>query len=653
MNLIRILKNPIAPMSTLASLKRNWVWAVLLLLCVLIAAAAFVAPAKIGKMELRNEAEIAAARISDAVKKQPQTLIGAFAPPELAAHVGSIFRDLGYDHRVLRYEIYDDAGNLAFTHTEPGLQLEREMSEVPLGDDDPKVSIYNRSGATVSHFAVLTIPIRLRDHQDGTLLVYLDQSERAKMLSRYFGLIAAVTMLLLGAGVALPIVLAWTRSREKRRAEERLRYLENYDPLTGFPNRNAFDGLLNTALANMRRKRTHVAVLCVDIGKFNEINDDAEAGDMVLREMGERIRAKLRPGDFAARRSIEEFAVALVDIGNLAEVMAFTDHLVDSLRRPINVADKEFACTASVGVALAPSDGGNAATLLRHAEIALTRAKADGGQRMRCFEPSMDKALQRRRMIEHELRQALEREEFEVVYQSQHDLASGATVGVEALVRWQHPVHGKVAPAHFISVAEETGLIVPLGEWVLRRACSDAVSWTEPLPVAVNLSPAQFRDADMADTVAEVLRQTGLPPQRLELEITESLLISDTDEVFGRLRRLRELGVRIVMDDFGTGYSSFNYLARFAFDKIKIDRQFVRNMTRDPAMLAIVKTIITLGKSLGVTVTAEGVESEEQAAMLREFGCPEAQGFLYGQPGSPDAAGTAKVTPIKRGTSAA
>jgi EAL domain-containing protein (putative c-di-GMP-specific phosphodiesterase class I) len=291
--------------------------------------------------------------------------------------------------------------------------------------------------------------------------------------------------------------------------------------------------------------------------------------------------------------------------------------------------------------------------LLRHADIALTRAKADGGQRMRCFEPGMDKALQRRRMIEHELRQALGREEFEVVYQSQHNLASGARVGVEALVRWQHPVHGKVAPAHFISVAEETGLIVPLGEWVLRRACSDAVSWTEPLTVAVNLSPAQFRDADMAETVGEVLRETGLAPQRLELEITESLLINDTDEVFGKLTRLRELGVRIVMDDFGTGYSSFNYLARFAFDKIKIDRQFVRNMTRDPAMLAIVKTIVTLGKSLGVTVTAEGVESEEQAAMLREFGCPEAQGFLYGQPGDPDATGTAKVTPIKRGTSAA
>ena len=651
--LLRILMKSAAPLSASASLKRNWTWLGLLLLCVLLAAAAFVAPSRIGKIELRNEATSAAARIGDAIKKRPQTLIGAFASPELAAHVGSIFQELGYDHRVLRYEIYDDGGNLAFTNTRPGLQFDLEERDIPQGDDDPKVSVYNRSSSAVSHFAVLTIPIRLSGHRDGTLLVYLDQSDRAKMLSRYFGLIVAVTMLLLGAGVALPIVLAWTRSREKRRAEERLRYLENYDPLTGFPNRNAFDGLLNTALANMRRKRTHIAVLCVDLGKFNEINDDAEAGDMVLREMGERIRAKLRPGDFAARRSIEEFAVALVDIGNLAEVMAFADRLVDSLRRPISVAGKEFACTASVGIALAPSDGGNAATLLRHAEIALTRAKADGGQRMRCFEPSMDNALQRRRMIEHELRQAIDREEFEVVYQSQHNLATGARVGVEALVRWQHPVHGKVAPAHFISVAEETGLIVPLGEWVLRRACGDAVSWTEPLTVAVNLSPAQFRDADMAETVAGVLRETGLPPQRLELEITESLLISDTNEVFGKLRRLREIGVRIVMDDFGTGYSSFNYLARFAFDKIKIDRQFVRNMTRDPTMLAIVKTIITLGKSLGVTVTAEGVESEEQATMLREFGCPEAQGFLYGQPGAPETTGTAKVTPIKRGTSAA
>jgi predicted signal transduction protein with EAL and GGDEF domain len=328
---------------------------------------------------------------------------------------------------------------------------------------------------------------------------------------------------------------------------------------------------------------------------------------------------------------------------------------VDTFRRPFNVSDREIVCTTSVGIAIAPADGDTAAEVLRHADIALARAKSDGGQRMRFFEQSMDKALQRRRAVEHELRLALSREEFEVVYQSQFDLATGVQVGVEALVRWHHPVHGKIAPAHFISVAEETGLIVPLGEWVLRRACQDAAAWPTPLSVAVNLSPAQFHDSDIAETVADVLRETGLAAARLELEITESLLINDTEEVLGKLARLRELGVKIAMDDFGTGYSSLNYLARFPFDKIKIDRQFVRNMTRDPAMRAIVKTIVALGKSLGVTVTAEGVESQEQAAMLREFGCPQVQGFLYGYPGEADTEGTAsaKVTPIKPQISAA
>jgi EAL domain-containing protein (putative c-di-GMP-specific phosphodiesterase class I) len=230
-------------------------------------------------------------------------------------------------------------------------------------------------------------------------------------------------------------------------------------------------------------------------------------------------------------------------------------------------------------------------------------------------------------MVEQELRHALGREEFEVVYQSQYILATGAQVGVEALVRWHHPVHGKVAPAHFISVAEETGLIVPLGEWVLRRACSDAVTWREPLTVAVNLSPAQFHDADVAETVAHVLNEMGLPAKRLEFEITEGLLIDDTEEVFGKLKRLRELGVRIVMDDFGTSYSSFSYFARFAFDKIKIDRQFVRNMTRDPAMRVIVNTIIALGRSLDVTVTAEGGRVGKASRDAARVQLPAGAGF--------------------------
>ncbi len=443
-------------------------------------------------------------------------------------------------------------------------------------------------------------------------------------------------MLLLGAGIAVPAVFAWMREREQRRAEEQVRYLEEHDALTGLANRTAFGDGLADAITRMHHDRTHIAVLCLDIDKFKEINDAADhsGGDQVLRDIGARIQATLRQGDLIARLGGDEFAIALVDITNLGDVMAFMNRLVEALRRPLQVMGKDMLVTTSVGIALAPADGDTATTVLRHAGIALARAKGDGGQRMCFFEQSMDKALQRRRMVEHELRLALGREEFEVVYQPQYDLATEQQCGSEALVRWHHPVHGKIAPGHFISVAEDTGLIVPLGEWVLRRACSDAVNWPEPLFVSVNLSPAQFRDGDVAETVAQVLNETGLPPERLELEITESLLINDTEEVLGKLNRLRQLGVHIAMDDFGTGYSSLSYLARFPFSKIKIDRQFIRNMTRDPAMRAIVKTIIALGKSLDVTITAEGVETEEQAAMLREFGCPQVQGFLYGYPGA-------------------
>jgi predicted signal transduction protein with EAL and GGDEF domain len=372
----------------------------------------------------------------------------------------------------------------------------------------------------------------------------------------------------------------------------------------------------------------------------------------VLRDIGARIQASLRQGDLVARVGGDEFAVALIDIANLGEVMGFMNRLVESLRRPFLVAGKELTVAVSAGAALVPADGENAAALLRHASIAMARSQSDGGQRMCFFEESMNKALQRRRMVEHELRLALGRGEFEVVYQPQFDLATERQCGSEALIRWHHPVHGKIAPTHFIAVAEDTGLIVPLGEWVLRKACSDAAKWPDPLFVSVNLSPAQFREGDVAALVASVLKETGLPPERLELEITENLLINDTEEVLAKLNRMRQLGVNIAMDDFGTGYSSLSFLARFPFSKIKIDRQFVRNMTRDPAMRAIVKTIIALGKSLEIDITAEGVETEEQAEVLREFGCPQVQGFLYGYPGPADTSLmelSGNVTPISAG----
>jgi len=648
-------------MSGLAALKKHRYWAGLVMLSALIATAALVAVNKTSRFELEREALVAANRLTAQMLNEPDALFYALASPSFRTQFAEILDKSGYAHRVLRYELYDSAGQLAFTSGLAGLQLDGELATLlvsPSGEA-PKVALFqSQNPGAPSDFASLTLPLDLSGESRGTLVVYLDQSDQATALAHYFGLVIGITLALLGAGIAVPAGFAWMRGPERRKAEAQLRYLEEHDALTGLSNRKTFGESMAAAIERMHRDRTHIAVLCLDIDKFKEINEAADhsGGDQVLRDIGARIQATLREGDLITRLGGDEFAIALVDITNLGDVMAFMTRLVEALRRPFQVAGKDMLVTTSVGIALAPGDGDTAATVLRHAGIALARAKGDGGQRMCFFEHGMDKALQRRRTVEHELRLALGREEFEVVYQPQYDLATERQCGSEALVRWQHPVHGKIAPGHFISVAEDTGLIVPLGEWVLRRACTDAAKWPESFIVAVNLSPAQFRDGDIAETVAQVLNETGLPPERLELEITENLLINDTEEVLGKLNRLRQLGVAIAMDDFGTGYSSLSYLARFPFSKIKIDRQFIRNMTRDPAMRAIVKTIIALGKSLDVTITAEGVETQEQAAMLREFGCPQVQGFLYGYPGAADLEGMAqsgKVTPISAARSSA
>jgi diguanylate cyclase (GGDEF)-like protein len=647
-------------MSTMASLKKHSYWVGLAVLGALIVAAALVAPGRISRLELEREASVAASRIKAQMLKEPDTLYYALTSPAEPPTFGDILDKSGYGPRVLRYELYDQSGALTFTSGLSAMRLDHDLTGMLVSPADaaPQVALYHSSASAPTDFAAITIPLAVSGKPHGTLVVYLDQTDQAAVLSRYFNLVAAITLLLLSLGIAVPGAIAWIRENQRRKAEEQLHYLEAHDPLTGLSNRKSFGEDLAEAMQRMHHDRTHIAVLCLDIDKFKAINEAADhsGGDQVLRDIGARIQSSLRESDLIARLGADEFAIALVDITNLGDVMAFMNRLVEVLRRPIQVGGKEMLVTTSVGIALAPADGDTAPMVLRHAGIALARAKGDGGQRMCFFEQSMDKALQRRRMVEHELRLALGREEFEVVYQPQFDLATESQCGSEALVRWQHPVHGKIAPGHFISVAEDTGLIVPLGEWVLRRACADAVKWPEPLFVSVNLSPAQFRDGDVAETVAQVLKETGLPPERLELEITENLLINDTEEVLGKLNRLRQLGVAIAMDDFGTGYSSLSYLARFPFSKIKIDRQFIRNMTRDPAMRAIVKTIIALGKSLDVTITAEGVETEEQAAMLREFGCPQVQGFLYGYPGAADAdtkPAEGKVTPISAARSSA
>jgi diguanylate cyclase (GGDEF)-like protein len=644
-------------MSSLASLKKHWYWAGVLALGAAIAVVALAAPGRISRIELEREASLVAARLKAQMLHEPEALSDAIRTPSVTPTFAGILAKSGYGERTIRYELYDRDGKLVYTSGIAGLPLEKNLASLLTSPapEQAKVTLYESSDASSpTNFAALTLPLALDGDPRGTLVVYLDQSDQAKVLAGYLGWATTITLLLLGAGIAVLGALGWMRGRESRETKAQLRYLEQHDALTGLANRQAFIDNLTKAVARIHRDCASIAVLSLEIDNFKGINHavDHSGGDQVLRDVGSRIQAALREGDLVARSGGDEFAIALIDIANLGEVMSFMSRLVELLRRPFLVAGKELMVTVSAGAALAPADGDNAATLLRHAAIALTRAKSDGGQRMCFFEESMNKALQRRRMVEHELRLALGRGEFEVVYQPQFDLATERQCGSEALIRWHHPVHGKIAPAHFIAVAEDTGLIVPLGEWVLRRACSDAVKWPEPLFVSVNLSPAQFREGDVAALVAAVLKETGLSPERLELEITENLLINDTEEVLAKLSRLRQLGVNIAMDDFGTGYSSLSFLARFPFSKIKIDRQFVRNMTRDPAMRAIVKTVIALGKSLEIVITAEGVETEEQADMLREFGCPQVQGFLYGYPGPADTSLmelSGNVTPISAG----
>lgn len=624
-------------MRTRELLKKYWHWLGLTLFATLIALAALIAPNRISLLELEREAFSAENQIRKKLLDDPQVVMHALTVPGGGTQLADVFEDAGYGRRLLRYELYDSKGDLLFTRGLANLTLDQPAVAAAVNPsmNGATIGLYAGDGKHgPAHFARLHVPLNIDGKVHGSLEIYLDQNEQAGVLNSYFGIIALVILSLVGMGIAMPLALAWSRGRAQRRAREEVLYLQSHDALTGLANRSQFTECLKHTLEKTKDEDLHLAVISLDIDRFHELNDSLEGqgGDRVLHDVGTRIKHVARDRDIVGRLGGDEFAIALADVAALSDVMAFVHRLGMALAQPFHVNNREVILTTSVGIALAPADGDTADALVRHSTIALARAKQDGGQRMCFYEESMDKAVQHRHKIEQDLRHALRRGEFEVVYQPQYNLKTEQRCGSEALIRWHHPALGLISPGQFISVAEEIGLIVPIGEWVLRQACSDATQWPEHLTVAVNLSPAQFRDGDIAETVADVLHETGLAANRLELEITESLLINDTEEVVTKLNRLRELGVRIAMDDFGTGYSSLSYLARFPFSKIKIDQQFVRNMTRDPAMRAIVKTIIALGKSLRITITAEGVETREQAEMLRSLDCPQVQGFLYGRP---------------------
>src|ERR1700737_2407033 len=416
---------------------------------------------------------------------------------------------------------------------------------------------------------------------------------------------------------------------ERQKAEARIAYMAHHDGLTNLVNRELYQERLREALEGGQPGR--VAVLCVDLDLFKNVNDSFghPMGDRLLKMVAERLRSEVRGNNLVARLGGDEFAVILASDVSPNEASDHAARLIKVLSASYDIDGIEVVIGASIGIALSPGDGGSCEELMRNADMALYRAKQDGGGVHRFFEREMDRQAQTRRDMELDLRRALAGGEFELHYQPLVDISADRISGFESLLRWRHPEKGMISPAEFIPVAEDIGLIVRRGEWVLREACTEAVKWPAGVKVAVNLSPMQFRSRNLVQVVISALAHSGLSPTRLELEITEPLFLAETGANLAILHQLRELGVSISMDDFGTGYSSLSYLRSFPFDKIKIDRSFVKDLAERSDCVAIVRAISGLGRSLNIPTTAEGVETIDQLDWLRAEGCNEVQGFLF------------------------
>lgn len=421
---------------------------------------------------------------------------------------------------------------------------------------------------------------------------------------------------------------------ERRRQEERIAYLAHHDALTGLPNRVLFREQLVEALGMSQSTGNASALLYLDLDQFKSVNDTLghPIGDKLLISVADRLRNQLSDGDHVARLGGDEFAILLTGRATPAQAADLADRIIATIGEPFDIAGQFIFIGVSIGIAIAPVDGDDADLLLKHADMALYRAKQDGRNVCRFFESAMDKEIQTRRELEIELRHALVNEEFQVHYQPLFNLQGGQIEGFEALLRWPHPRQGFISPAEFIPIAEETGLISGIGSWVLRQACLEAAKWPKHIRVAVNVSPVQFRTRTLVLEVIAALGASGLSANRLEIEITEGVLLQDTEATLSILSELQRLGVRIAMDDFGTGYSSLSYLRKFRFDKVKIDRAFVQDLNKGQDKLAVVRAVTGLCTSLGIATTAEGVESEEQLLALRAEGCTQAQGYYTGRP---------------------
>jgi diguanylate cyclase (GGDEF)-like protein len=594
---------------------------------------------------LERDAEQAALAWAELVEAAVPELDAVFEGELPSAETRRQLSSLLKVQEVFRFKFYDPDGRTLLVSDDLP-RLGTEAVHPPPADDEDELSEVARSRQAVielqrhTHadrpavYSEAYVPVLRGGHVLGVVEVYVDQVERERRIDTAFRQVAAAVFGLLaavGAGVA---VFVWRQWRRDRLADERMRYLARHDSLSGLLNRASFGETLRQAAWRQAGGGPNFAVLCLDLDRFKDVNDSLghAAGDEVLRQVSARLRELVRHGDSVARLGGDEFAVLQTGVDGPEAVSRLAERIVQALQQPYELAGTTVLCGASLGAALFGTDADNEEELMHRADLALFRAKSAGRSTFSFYDASLDEHLHKRRELTRDLREAIGGPQLRLHYQALY-AADGRTVtGYEALLRWDHPERGAVPPSEFVPLAEDTGLIGPLGGWVVRHACAEAATWPGELTVAVNLSAAQFRHDDVVALVQSALEASGLPARRLEIEITESLLINNTEQVLQTLRALAAMGVAIAMDDFGTGYSSLAYLWRFPFHKVKIDRAFTQHLGQDEKVDLIVRSIITLAHSLHIRVNAEGVETEPQLHALQAQGCDELQGFLLARP---------------------
>ncbi len=546
--------------------------------------------------------------------------------------------------RVFRFKLFDNTGKLRFVTSDKETNLKTtEKLQIYHSEAYRAVSAGNaftliKEGEPPHRptlYSETYLPIMKNDQLVAIVEVYVDQSGKRFLFKTHLLYVATIMAFLIAASLGFPAGLFYWKYRQKRKADEHISYLARHDAMTGFVNRTYFLQGFQKTLQAQENLKSVTACYYLDLDRLKEINDTMghHAGDMMIYEASKRIKAVFDETDIIGRFGGDEFVVAQLNIEDRDQAELYAKKILDAIHLPFFIDGREFTTSISIGISLSPYDSRDAEKLIKRADLALSCVKSGGRNSYKFFEPQMDVELEARRKLEILIRNAAFEETFTLQYQPVFDIQQGRIVSFEALLRLPMNDEKDISPAVFVPIAEEMGLINEIGAWVLKTACAAASRWPEDFRVAINLSPLQFKSEDIVNIVRDALKDSLVDPNRLELEITESLLLNDTTEVMKQLAELRSMGPLIVMDDFGTGYSSLSYLWQFKFDKIKIDQSFVKALSKnDGEISTILKTIIDLGHSLNMKVTAEGVETREQLELLREISCDQLQGYLFGHP---------------------